>query len=55
MPAKLNRREFMHKTALATSAVSLAWDANKEIITNSSAGNNLLSYDYRAPWQLPNA
>ena len=31
----------------------LEWDANKEIITNSSAGNNLLSYDYRAPLQLP--
>ena len=32
---------------------TLKWDAEKEIITNSKEANNLLSYEYRAPWKLP--
>ena len=33
----------------------LDWDAEKEIVTNSSKANDYLSYDYRAPWELPKA
>jgi len=30
----------------------LQWDAERERFTNSSAANELLSYEYRAPWKL---
>jgi len=33
----------------------LEWDAEKEIVTNSSKANDYLSYTYRAPWKLPEA
>lgn len=33
----------------------LEWDAEAEIVHGSRKANQLLSYDYRAPWELPNA
>jgi predicted dehydrogenase len=37
--------------ALATRA-RLEWDADAERVTNCDAANELLSYEYRAPWRL---
>ncbi len=33
----------------------LEWDADAEIVKSSREANQLLSYDYRAPWHLPTA
>ena len=30
----------------------LIWDAKNERITNDGEANKLLTYEYRAPWQL---
>ena len=37
--------------SLATKS-RLEWDAKKEIITNLPAANEMLHYEYRAPWKL---
>ncbi len=37
--------------SLATGA-RLEWDAQREIITNNKAANDLLHYEYRKPWSL---
>lgn len=37
--------------SLATGA-RLQWDAEKEVITNNPEANQLLHYEYRAPWTL---
>ncbi|MBN1466191.1 Gfo/Idh/MocA family oxidoreductase [candidate division KSB1 bacterium] len=36
-------------------AARLEWDAEKEVVLNNDQANALLSYDYRAPWKLPEA
>jgi predicted dehydrogenase len=30
----------------------LAWDAEREVVTNDTDANKLLTYDYRPPWKL---
>jgi len=30
----------------------LEWDPAREIVTNSDKANELMSYEYRAPWNL---
>jgi predicted dehydrogenase len=41
--------------ASARAGRSLDWDGAKELITNDSAANQLLSRQYRGPWQYPRA
>ena len=31
----------------------LTWDSQQERVTNDPAANQLLSYEYRPPWKLP--
>ncbi|HOB74504.1 MAG TPA: Gfo/Idh/MocA family oxidoreductase [Phycisphaerae bacterium] len=52
--------ELGHRSTAATLLANLAydrkrylaWDAEKEQITNDPEANKLLSYEYRAPWKL---
>ncbi len=41
----------LHDNATATKS-RIDWDPETERITNNEAANELLHYEYRAPWKL---
>jgi len=44
---------FAHLANLALATrTRLEWDAAQERFTNSQRANELLDYEYRAPWKL---
>ena len=44
---------FSHLANIALETKSrIEWDAERERITNNEAANELLHYEYRAPWKL---
>jgi hypothetical protein len=44
---------FAHLANISLATRSrLEWDAEKELIANNEAANNLLHYEYRKPWTL---
>lgn len=45
---------FAHLANIAVAmGTRIEWDAEKEQVTNNPAANDLLHYEYRAPWKLP--